>query len=40
VVSPSRSIGTAEVDTLAGHQDQIDVCHFCRYSDRNDKHFE
>jgi hypothetical protein len=32
--------GTAEVDALVAHQDQINVCLFSRYNDRKDKHFE
>jgi hypothetical protein len=40
VLSRPCSVGAAEVDTLAGHQDQIDVCLLRRYSDVKDKHFE
>jgi nitronate monooxygenase len=40
VLSRSRPVGTADVDALVDRQDQINVCRFGRYSDRNDKHFE
>ena len=40
VLSRSCSVCIAEVDTLVGHQDQINVCLFGHYRDRKDKHFE